>query len=285
MATIPSTGNVQIETLLTIAEEGDFTTRVLAVTTLENLISLGVIQNSQITSAVTMLRNSIYASQTSMKSRGVYVAKVVGSQDPQFLNLVLVGTTENWPETLEMLKDIYGSIWLMIFIGAENIDFDSMNTWEVWIRSALRNNKAKIEGTYYLSDRRAKELADAIQSIVIAQNLIVNVSISYMLKENAERYEREFGKKAGEIRAVINQPIYQPEQISEPKQPQFIYPSENTGGVKVPVKIVNQPQPTPVNPVVFSANSKKLGGVTIVENQPKNDRKGWFDALTKKGDT
>lgn len=193
---------IPVEKIVSLAENADYGTRSMAINLLSDLVALGVISSETYAKTISMLRHKLILSQTSLKSSGVYIAKVIGSEQDQYRNIVLVGTTSDWIMTLEELRGFYGSIWLMVFISAEDFDDASRATWDAWIRSVLKNNKAKIEGTFYLTDRRSKELAEAIKKVISDQSLVVELFASPILTETEGLFEREFGKLTGVLNAT-----------------------------------------------------------------------------------
>jgi hypothetical protein len=207
--------NIQTEAIVSLAENGDFGTRVMAVELLHDLVTLGVIRDASYAKAIAILRHKVVISCNDTKSRGVYIAKVIGSEQEQFKDIVLVGQTSNWVSTLDDLRDLYGSIWLIAFIGSENIDEKSQEVWEDWIRSVLKNNRSNIDGTFYLSDRRARELVAAIKRTIDDQSLSVNLFSSPMLTEPEGTFEREFGKISSGLSNPITLPVVDKKTMPE----------------------------------------------------------------------
>lgn len=237
-------GSINLNHLIKCVEVGEITQRVLALQSLDNLIGLGIIQNRNIIQQIDQMRILVNINRHDFISRGAYVVKLLSGE---YSGQVLVGCTDNWDFTNQDLKDTYGAIWLVVFIGIDFSEDESVGIeWEAWIRDVFKNNPVSYSDRYFINENLMRQFVDYTRNYISKNDIKVTFSASPMLEISAFEFSQQTKNQQPPKEKPQNiNPFGQQNAFQQPiQQPSFQQPFQQQPFRQMPTQQpIVQPMP------------------------------------------
>ncbi len=175
---------INTQDLIEQIQSGNQTNAILALKMLELFALLGYYNNSidkSIIEKITLLKQHLTYVDVDT-GRGVFMARILGSEN---FNQVLLGITEDWSVTYDMLNIEFDYVELIMFIDLSSYDTIEYQQWYNTIQEIITKTRIKnYKDRYQITDASIKKLYDYLKGLV-KNNQTIKISInSYYTKIN-----------------------------------------------------------------------------------------------------